>query len=168
MKIVVKKLTDVELMRRACEMTTHGDGKKSKMTLAKIYDCEHSPIRTQQFWIELLGIPSFVSVHLVRHGIGIVSFVSTNRDDRGGSDKVDRMTPVNHGMIINAQSLINMARKRLCFKAHKETREVMEALRAEIEKVDPDLARFMVPECAYRKDCHEPKSCGWWEKRKDG
>jgi hypothetical protein len=163
MEIKVIKLTDVSLMRRACEMTTHGAGKKSKMTLAKIYDCEHSPIRTQLFWVELLDIPSFVSVHLVRHGIGLTPFVSTNRDDRGGEEKVDRWTPVNHGMIINAQALINMARKRLCGKAHKETRKAMEALRQEIGKVDPDLMTFMVQECQYRKGCHEPKSCGWWE-----
>ena len=83
MEISIRKLTDEKLMQRACEMTMHGE--TSNMTLEKIYKCEHSPIRTQMFWIEVLGIPSFASVHFVRHKIGVEHFVSTNREDRGGN-----------------------------------------------------------------------------------
>ena len=159
MKVLVRKLTDESLMRRACEMTSKG--KTSKITLAKIYACEHSPIRSQIFWIEMIDIPSFVSVHFVRHKIGVEHFVESNRDDRGGEDIVDRNTPVHHGMLINAQALINMARKRLCSKAHVEAVKVMEMIQEEVSKVDPDLANHMVPECVYRGGvCHELKSCG--------
>jgi hypothetical protein len=167
MEIKVKKLTDVSLVRRACEMTCNGysTGKQSKMTLGKIYDCEHSPMRTQIFWIELLGIPTFVSVHLVRHKIGVEHFVLSNREDRGGQKNVDRNTPVNHGMLLNAQELINMSRKRLCLKSRTETRDVMLAIRYEIREVDPDLAMFMMPECEYRRGCHELQTCGWWDKQ---
>ena len=63
-------------------------------------------------------------------------------------------------MLINAQSLINMARKRLCMKAHKETRMIMESIKEAIENIDPDLAKCMIPECQYRGQCHELKSCG--------
>jgi hypothetical protein len=167
MEISVRKLTDEQLMRRACEMTWKGHGKQSKMTLAKMYDCEHSPMRTQLFWVEMRGVLSFVSVHFVRHKIGVEHFVESNREDRGGSGSVDRQTPVNHGMLVNAQALINMARKRLCCKAHKETRETMGEIKEAVRQVDPDLAEFMVPECKYRRGCHEPKSCGWWERQLD-
>jgi hypothetical protein len=162
MEVKIIKLTDVALMRRACEMTYKGNGKPSKMTLRQIYDCEHSPMRTQIFWLELLGVKSCISVHLVRHGIWNQPYVESNRPDRGGSEKVDRDTPVNHGMFINAQALINMARKRLCGKAHKETTEVMEMIKDAVRTVDPDLADFMVPECVYRNGCHELKTCGYW------
>ena len=165
MEIRVQKLTDVSLMRRACEMTRKGSGKPSKMTLRSIYDCGHSPIRTQFFWIEMIGVLSFVSVHFVRHKIGVEHFVQSNREDRGGTAEVNRKTPVNHRMLVNAQALINMARKRLCYKAHKESRETMLAIKDEIAKVDPDLATFLVPECEYRKGCHEPRTCGWWKNR---
>lgn len=164
MKIVVKKLTDESLMRRACEMTCTGNGKKSNLPLAKIYDCEHSPIRTQIFFIEMIGVPTFVSVHFVRHKIGVEHFASTNREDRGGHKEAHRQTPVNHGMLVNAQALINMARKRLCYKASPETLATMKAIKDEIAKVDPDLAKFMVAECLYRRGCHELKSCGWYAK----
>lgn len=165
MEIRVTKLTGQDLMRRACEMTMNG-GQKSKASLRKLYDSEHSPIRTQVFWIEMIGIPSFVSTHFVRHKIGVEHFVMTNRDDRGGDKEANRNTPVDHGMFINAQALINMSRKRLCKKAHAKATEVMQAIKEEIAKVDPDLENFMVPECLYRNGCHELKTCGYYQKWK--
>jgi thymidylate synthase ThyX len=72
-------------------------------------------------------------------------------------------------MLVNAQTLINMARKRLCSKAHKETMDTMMAIKDEIAWVDPDLAKFLVPECEYRGNfCHEPRSCGRCPKKKKG
>lgn len=161
MKIIVKKLTDEALMRRACEMTMHGT--ESKMTLDKIYQCEHSPMRTQMFWIEMLDIPSFVSVHFRTHSVGTTHFVTSNREDRGGAEDVNRWTPVNHGMLINAQALVNLARKRLCFKAHEETRWIMECVKAAISQEDPALSQKLVTECEYRRGCPELKSCGYYE-----
>ena len=161
MRITVEKLTTVDLARQACKFTIHGH-KDSLISLKKAYQCEHSPMRTQLFWIEMMGIPSFVSVHLVRHNVGIVShYVQTMRDDRGAGEVANRNTPVNHAILCNAQALVNMARKRLCMKAHAATREVMAGMMEEIAKVDPDLAAVMVPECEYRGGvCHEIKPCG--------
>jgi thymidylate synthase ThyX len=65
-------------------------------------------------------------------------------------------------MLVNAQALINMARKRLCGKAHIETQKVMTAIKKEIAKVDADLAEFMVTDCEYRHGCHELRTCGYW------
>lgn len=160
MRIYIEKITNVDLMRRACKFTTHGQT-DSMMTLDKTYRCEHSPLRTQIFWIEMLRIPTFVSVHLTRHKIGVEHFVQTMREDRGAQTVADRNTPVNHAMLINAQALINMARKRLCMKAHPETRLLMEHIKDHMRHVDPDLAKYMVPECVYRGDvCHELRPCG--------
>ena len=46
-----------------------------------ILKAEHSPIRTLMFTIRLT-IPYFVSVHLVRHKIGIEHYVQSQRNDR--------------------------------------------------------------------------------------
>jgi hypothetical protein len=159
--ISVTKLTDINLMHRACEATMHG--KKSKLTLAKAYQCQHSVIRTQMFFVEMMGIPTFVSVHLVRHSQGVTHFVTSNREDRGGEGEINRMTPVNHSFICNAETLINMARKRLCSQAHIDTQDVMMIIKNKVLRVDPDLARYMVPDCEYRNGCHELKSCGLWK-----
>lgn len=46
LQVSVKKLTDEELMREACESTFLG---KSRASLLDLYKAEHSPVRTQMF-----------------------------------------------------------------------------------------------------------------------
>ena len=157
--IIAKKLTNLDLARSACSATLGGG--KSNVTLDSLYKCEHSPARTQIFWIEMHGISSFVSVHLVRHKIGVEHFVQSMRDDTRGKGDENRYTPVLHSMLINAQSLINLSRKRLCNNAHRETVAVMQAVKLAVGGEDPALAKYMVPECVYRGGiCHEIKPCG--------
>lgn len=158
--ITIEKITDISLMSKACTFTAGFD--VNVKNPHKMYLSEHSPVRTQWFWIEMIGIPTFVSVHLVRHKIGVEHFVKTNRTDRGGVDGADRLTPVNHAMMINAQALINMARKRLCFQSSTETYKVMEEIKHQLKLVDKDLADCLLPECVYRGDlCYEFKCCGY-------
>ena len=202
--ISVRKLTDEDLMREACEMTFLGE---SHQKLLSIYKSEHSPVRTQLFWITAKNIPLFVATHLLRHHVGSVPFQLTCRDDRPGAnpglikkidamkeklssalagvengdydwldetlqesigelnwlqDNSDRYTPVNLGLFINAQSLIDMAKLRLCNQAHKETVQVFKAIKEQIELHDPELAAMMVRKCVYRGGiCGESRCCGF-------
>jgi len=158
--VLVERVTDVDLVRWGCEMTMHGQ--TSKVGIGKMAKAEHSPLRLLMYKVELQHIPTFVSVHLVRHKIGVEHFVKSMRDDLYIDPEavVDRDTPVNHGMLINAQALIQMARKRLCFKSHAKTVGVMRKLRRELAKVEPELAPFLVPECVYRGGmCPEFREC---------
>lgn len=83
MNVTVKKLTGVDLLRRANSFTT---GHESHMELAKAYSLGHSPIRTQFFWVELTEIPLFVASQFVRSHVGIQFFQRSKRTDRGGED----------------------------------------------------------------------------------
>jgi hypothetical protein len=160
--ILIQEVSNDDLMRRCCDMTRKPGMVPSKMTREKIYKCEHSPARAIIFWIELLGIPSFVSTHLVRHKIGVEHYVESNRDDRGGAgdDNVTRNTPVNHGLLTNAQALIHMARKRLCYASHVKTVGVFRRLKKEMHEVDPALSEALVPDCVYRNGlCPELREC---------
>lgn len=161
MEIIIKKQTGETELRRACDMTRKPGMVPSQMTLEKIYQCEHSPIRTQKFWIELHNIPTFVSVHLVRHKFGVEHFVESNRDDRGGAgdDVVTRESPVNHGMDINAQAILNMSLKRLCYASHKKTVAVWMKLKKAMRKADPALSGCMVPACVQFGYCPELREC---------
>lgn len=167
MRVFAKKLADESLAQRACQYTLYSHA-KSKIPLRKLYGAEHSPLRTQMFWVELDGIPAYVSTHFVRHKIGIEHFVSTRRLDRGATVVADRNSSVDHAFICNAQSLINMSRKRLCTNADATTRKIMEYIRDAIFNIDPALAEFMVIDCEYRGACYEPKCCGkalsFWDK----
>ena len=162
MRIVVNDMTNETTMRRACDMTRKPGLVPSKISRAQLLRCEHSPVRLIRFWIELHGIPSFVSTHLVRHKFGVEHFVESNRDDRGGAgdEVVNRMTPVNHGMDINATALIAMSKKRLCYNSHPKTVAVWRGVKKSMREVCPDTAAAMVPECVYRNGyCPELRQC---------
>ena len=158
MDIKVTKITDESLMRKACSFTS---GKESKASLKKMYASEHSPCRTQMFVVEMIGIPTYASVHYTRHHIGVEHFVKSNRDK---DEVITRDTPVNHMMLINAQALMNMARKRLCHKADYTVQCIMTAICDEISEIDKALCSCLMPDCEYKKRCTEFKPCGYWEK----
>lgn len=104
-----------------------------------------------------------MSVHFVRHWLGILHYVSTQRTDRTGvnRDNSTQDTPVTHECEANAQALINISRKRLCNQASPETREAWLEVKTEVKEADPVLASVMVKECIYRGFCPEMKSCGY-------
>ena len=159
MNIYAKKHTDID-EARACIESTMAPEFVAKSTLRQIYQWEHSITRSQIFSIQLIDVPTFVSVHLVRH-VTTIPFVRSMRTDRGGDGSEDRYTLVNHRFIANAESLLHIARRRLCFKASPETREVVIGIKEVIRDIDPDLAHYMVPNCQYRGGiCPEPKPCG--------
>ena len=129
----------------------------------KILLAEHSPIRLLEFTIKMTDIPSWVSVHLVRHKIGVEHFVKSQRTDRTGIDrnKLPQDSPVTHTMRINAQALIFISRRRLCTQASLETRQLWGEVIDAIGEFEPEIASVCVPECVYRGFCPEMKPCGY-------
>jgi len=165
MKIHINKITDLEAARRALAATV-GKDFYSKATLAQIYLWKHSPIRTQIFEITLEDIYSFVSVHLVRH-VTTQPYVTSKREDRGGTGNEGRWDLVDMVIWANAEAIMNMSAKRLCFQASKETREVVDNIRFLMKTIDPDLADHMVPACVTQGGyCREPQPCGNYSVRR--
>jgi len=166
MEVKVTKLTDVKLMGKAIESTVLKDI-HSSMSLSDMYQCRHSPMKTQLFWVELIDIYSYVSTHLVRHKIGVEHFVSSRREDRGGSKDDGRYSLVKHSMLLNASALIEMAEARLCFQASPDTTNVVMMIKKGVANVDAALSLHMVPRCVAVKQCRELRSCGYWEANKE-
>lgn len=129
----------------------------------KLILSEHSPIRRLKFYWRWKDLKYWVSVHLVRHKIGIEHWISTQRTDRTGIDRNELLqgTLINHACEADAQALINISRKRLCNCASKETREAWQAVKDKIAECEPELASCMVKECLYRGHCYEFNSCGY-------
>lgn len=169
---VIEKPDSMFYFKRACEITSKKKMKDIRAVelLPKMYKAEHSPIRQRQFWIEVHNCPTFVANHFRTHHVGKEQYSQSHRSDRSGVKDTEstRLTPTVFGMDINAQALINMSRKRLCYMASKETRLVMEMIKHLFEiYIDPALAECMVPECEYRKGCHEMDSCGRYRDAKN-
>ena len=127
---------------------------------------EHSPIRKLQFSWKWVDLKSWVSVHFVRHKFGIEHFVQSQRNDRTGIDRdsARQDSLVSHECLANAQAIINISRKRLCNKAHKETTDAWNMVLQHLFLECPELWSVCVPECIYRNFCPEFKSCGAYER----
>ena len=150
---------------KLCTLNTVGKSSTKAPTdewIERLVKAEHSPIRELWFGIRM-EIPYWISVHFVRHHIGINHYVQTQRTDRTGTDRneLPQSAMVSHIMSINAQELIHMAHKRLCKQASKETRQVMQMIVDEVVKVAPYMKSVLVPLCVYRNGkCTEMFSCG--------
>lgn len=129
----------------------------------KLIMAEHSPIRRMKFYWRWKDIKYWITNHMVRHKTGIEHWVSTQRTDRTGTNRDDlpQSALVNHACEANAQTLINISRKRLCNCASKETREAWQMVKDKVSMVEPELASCMVKECVYRGFCPEMSSCGY-------
>ncbi len=130
----------------------------------KILASEHSPIRDLIYTWEWQDLPSWVSVHFVRHKIGIEHFVKSQRNDRQSDydrRKAPQDSPVNHRCTANAQAIINISLKRLCLCASPETREAWQKFLFAIKPLSPELFSLCVPSCVYRNGiCPEVFSLG--------
>jgi hypothetical protein len=131
---------------------------------------EHSPIRKLLYEIVWYDIPYFVAMHFRTHFQGFKSseddlyFIETQRTDRTQKerDKLPQNAPVMLRCQVNAQSMINVSRVRLCRLAMFQTREAWELALKEVKKIDPLVARACVANCFYRGHCPErKKTCGY-------
>ena len=170
---ILKHPTDEDWMWcKTCTLNTVGKTSAKLPTAEwkhKILEAGHSPIRELWFGIKM-QIPYYVSVHFVRHHIGVNHYVQTQRNDRQGNydrTKATQDTMVSHVMSINAQELIFMSHKRLCSQASAETRAVMKEICKQVEELFPEFIGLLVPECVYRGyTCTEFYPCGLAEKLK--
>lgn len=136
----------------------------------RMLKAQHSPIRMLEYTFLLEGIPSWVSVHLVRH-VHAIPFVTTQRNDRmnrkEGYDrrKAPQDTPVDMIWFVNAEELITIAHKRLCMLASPETRKVIQDICKAVLRECPEWQEtgLLVPLCTYRNGlCDEFKPCEYY------
>ena len=130
-----------------------------------ILGAEHSPIRNLLVRWEWINLPYWVSVHFVRHKIGIEHYVRSQRNDR--QSEYDRNTApqnatVTHACVANLQAIINISKVRLCKQASCETRYAWVMFLGELMSYMPEVPSFCQPTCVYRNGiCPEPRCCGF-------
>lgn len=167
MNVEVKRVTPwslaLDLARETAGLPPLGKEPSSEWK-RKALRAEHSPIRAVCYRIRMVGVPYWVSVHLVRHKFGVEHFVRSQRTDRTGveRDALPQNAPVVHSMFANAAAIVAISRKRLCQKASPETRAAWEAVvRALRDAGEVELADACVPECVHQGGrCPEFKGCG--------
>jgi hypothetical protein len=119
-------------------------------------------LRISWKWFDLLW---WVQTHFTRHHVGVEWWVQTSRTDRTGIDRTQEGSQSNFINVegeANAQSIINISRKRLCNCASKKTKEAWIEFLESIKTVEPELYSVCVPNCIYRNGlCPEFKTCGY-------
>lgn len=171
MKTEIKKIiADWKEVKNECRHTSSKEDTDKDATSTfkrQILRAEHSPIRLIEVKWRWDNIKSWIATHYVRHSVGVTPFVTTQRTDRvgGDRDKAPQDAPVSIDIIANAQALINMARVRLCYQAHKETRAYMYDLKKAIElNGEVELSNVLVPKCIAYNGCPEFQTCGLWDR----
>lgn len=145
------------------------DHEPSNTFKRKVLLAEHSPIRLLEYDFTWEDIQQWVTAHFVRHHEGCEKFVHTQRVDKNPAfaglnrDEFPQGLRNDMDMTCNAQSFLNISRKRLCRRASPETREAWKQVVEWLKEKDPILAEKCVPECLYRGFCPEMTSCGWWK-----
>lgn len=131
----------------------------------KLLKSEHSPVRIGKIIVKCYDVPSWVSVHICRHHLGIEKFVSTQRTDRTGTNRADspQGALVDMTLDMNFQAIINISRKRLCKQASKETQDLWKLILEQVKAVEPELYELCVPDCEYRGECCEFFNCGYYD-----
>lgn len=167
MKIEIRRITNWSEALSSARFTQRKDpisGEPSIKWKKKLIKSEHSPLRCIMYNIDMYDIPRFASDQYVRHKHA-QPFVSTGRSDvlkENLPRSEQRMTDLyNTRLLLSAEEIINISRKRLCNKAEAPTRMIWKAVLEELKKIDPELANACVPNCIYRGFCPEFKSCGW-------
>lgn len=157
---------DVKNAARTTVSKEHAEGEPSSMWKRRMLLAEHSPIRLIHIKWKWVDLRRWVSDHLVRHWLGIVHFVSTQRDDRNNyaynRDELLQGSLVSHEAEATAQAIINISRKRLCLKASPETLHAWKEALEEIKEEQPEVYSVAVPDCIYRGYCYEMESCGYF------
>ena len=128
----------------------------------KILRSRHSPIRELSIRIWMFGIPRWVADQLVRHNVGVNSFMRTARPDRGNIPRSEQSMDMPTDLLqsYNGQSFLNMMEARLCFGVvSTETRELAEEIRAQVRKIEPILASHCLSYCQNTGRCREFKAC---------
>jgi len=168
------KLTKIDIdwkhVKNACRTTVNKKESNKEATTKFKTDLlisEHSPIRRINISWLWEDIKSWVATHYSRHKNEC--YISTQRTDRTGidRDKLPQGQLVRMENDANAQQLIDIARKRLCYCASKETRKQFEDLKQTLHDNEEtrELADILVPNCIYRLGCPEGFShCKFFDK----
>lgn len=157
-------------VKNHCRTTDNKDFTENEATETfkkKLLISEHTPIRLLEFDWSWDKIPYWVAMEWARHKFE--KFISTQRDDRN-RDKTPiprsvkpQGADVNYDGYANMQNLIDAWRKRLCFMATKDARELAEDFKMKLAETNPLEANVLVPNCIYRDGCPEFSPCGFYE-----
>jgi hypothetical protein len=138
MNIIVKKLSDVDLLREANAFTT---GHESNMGLRTAYRLMHTPVRTQMFVVKLIDIPLFAASQIIRAHVGVEKWMLIKRTDRGGEDFREACSDVSRKIRERLQNICERIRSDVIVSYGDIADDMKEMMKA-VDEIDTFPARF--------------------------
>jgi thymidylate synthase ThyX len=96
-------------------------------------------------------------------------YVKSQRNDRQTDydrTKAPQDSPVDMIWDMNAEEFLTICNKRLCYKASRETRDVVYKMTQLVAETNPEFVPFMVPNCFHMNmSCPEFEPCGMYNVR---
>ena len=168
MEITVWKDSNADTLFR---IMSHVWGLKNPPNVKKIYGSDDSIGEAERF-VVLATVPRSVAMQLVTHRkkMGNYSWMSSGRPDLKYSltTEYSRTQQVKIAMVFTPRGIIDMAHYRMCQKAEAPTRRFMDLLKLAVNDLDPYVAMYMMPMCAYRNGlCTMVHGCGNPKEYKD-
>lgn len=166
MKIEVYKITETDEMLK--KLLKHCWNVDSKMSKAKFFASNDSILEVPEYWC-FCHAPRSVAAQLRTHEKKhrMYFWMGTGRPDRADAvpGEYSREQLVPFAMVLTARAIKEISHFRMCGKAEKPTRDFMSLFKAELCRIEPELACQMVPLCFYRGGiCTEFNSCGFNKK----
>jgi hypothetical protein len=161
MKIKIIKIKQTEEM--LYEVMQHCWGVKSTKNKSRLFACNDSILEIPEYWC-FCTAPRSVAAQLRTHEKkhGMYFWMATGRPDREdkAQGEYSREQLVNFVMKLTARAIKEISHYRMCQKAELPTRIFMQLFQTELEKIEPELAKQMMPLCKYRGGiCTEFNSC---------
>lgn len=146
------------------ETMKHCWGVESKMNFAKIFASNDSILEIPEYYA-FCNAPRSVAAQLRTHEKkhGMYFWMGTARPDRADAipGEYSREQEVPFVMKLTAKAIKEISHYRMCSKAEKPTREFMAMFKKTLKRIEPELAKQMMPLCRYRGGiCTEFNSCG--------
>lgn len=116
-------------------------------------------------YLALCDIPRSVAMQMETHKKKhrFYSWMSSARPDLPCKlqGEYSRTQMVKFAMVFTVRGIIDISHYRMCSKAELPTREFMGLIRKAMMDIDPDVAKLMMPMCAFRNGlCTEVRGCG--------
>ena len=159
MKIIIKKIVDGDVLKDILGFVWNAPGSNLK----KLHAGNDSVNEVEEY-LALCEIPRSVAMQVETHKKKhrFYSWMSSARPDLPCTlqGEYSRDQIVKFAMIFTVRGIIDISHYRMCMKAEEPTRLFMRLLRDAIRDIDPDVAKLMMPMCAYRNGlCTELRSC---------
>lgn len=162
MKIEIVKIEQSdEMLKRVLQ---HCWGVDSKMNKGKLFACNDSILEIPEYYA-FCTVPRSVALQLETHkkkNRGYL-WLGTGRPDRNDrvAGEYTREQPMPIAFAFTARWVKDVAHYRMCMKAELPTRLFMKQFKEELAKIEPELAKQMVPMCEFRNGlCTEFNCCG--------